>query len=115
MGTPAAEVGEMPVATIGPFVEETGRVVRFLVYHSAPFLSVNAPFPAGVNVPGELLLLIPDGSRPITPDLLQWELPAGTVWIQSRFLAAGGAGLAGLRISRGELSSERPRDDSRPE
>ena len=108
MGTPAAEVGELPAATIGPFVEETGRVVRFLVYHSAPFLSVNAPFPAGVNVPGELLLLIPDGSRPITADLLQWELPAGTVWIQSRFLAAGGAGLAGLRISRGELSFGAP-------
>ena len=64
----------------GPFVERSGRLVRFIAYRSSAFIPVNAVFLAA-NAPGELLLLIPAASTPNAAKLGQWKIAPGTVWI----------------------------------
>src|SRR5262249_10921490 len=59
--------------------------------------------PNAAGALSELQVLIPAGSTP-GADPLQWTVPPGTVWVQSHLLAAGGTGLAGLRIAGGMLS-----------
>src|SRR5882757_921890 len=101
LGTVAAQACELRFEEFGPFMEASGRLIRFIAFHSSAFITVNASNPAGAV--GELQLLIPADSTP-GGDLRQWTLPSGTVWIQSHLLAAGGPGLAGLRIAGGILS-----------
>lgn len=101
LGTVAAQAGELRFKEFGPFIEESGRLLRFIAFHSSAFLTVNASNAAGAV--GELQLLIPSGSIP-GGDPRQWKLAPGTVWIQSHLFATGGTGLVGLRIAGGILS-----------
>jgi len=90
----------------GPFVLGEGSLIRFAEVHSTAFRTVNQRVGGGGGVPitsGELWMLLPQASKPDAADNLVWTLPAGTVWIQSRFLLAGSSGLAGLRIAGGQL------------
>ena len=103
LGTLAAQAGEQRSEMFGPFVERSGRLLRFIAHHSSAFIPVNAVFLAA-SIPGELLLLIPAASTPDAADLGQWTIAPGTVWINARFLVAGTTGMAGLRIAGGTLS-----------
>ena len=102
LGTLAADAAEQRSEAFGPFVEISGRLLRFVAYRSGAFLAVNETL-AAAPVPGELILLIPAASTPDGPGLQNWALAAGTVWIRAKFLVAGALGYAGLRITGGTL------------
>lgn len=103
LGTEALKAGEQRSETFGPFIELSGRLLRFVAFHSSAFIPVNAMF-LRANLPGELLLLVPAASTPDAVDLRQWTIAPGTVWIGARFLVAGATGMVGLRIAGGTLS-----------
>lgn len=99
-------VAEQPTEVFGPFFIDTGFMGRFVTFESSSFRTVTERIGGGGGVPitdGELWFLIPDKSTPDSPDNLSWTLPAGTVWIQSRFLLAAAVGFTGLRIASGKL------------
>jgi pimeloyl-ACP methyl ester carboxylesterase len=101
LNTVAARAGELRSATFGPFVERTGRLVRYAAFESGAFLSVRARL--GILPIGEAMLLIPAASQPDAKDARSWNVAAGTVWIASRFLVVGATGFTGLRIAGGTL------------
>jgi hypothetical protein len=105
-GTSAADLAEHRSERFGPFVEPAGRLRRFFTTESPTFLRVSTRQPAGPPE-GELLLLVPALSAPVPPDTRSWALPAGTVWLQSRFLVAGGENFTGVRIAGGTLTFDR--------
>jgi hypothetical protein len=99
-------IAERATEVIGPFYVDPGRLVRLASYQSVTFRPVNERTGGGGGVPvteGELLMLIPHASTPDAPDNLNWTLPAGTVWIESRLLIASAPGFTGLRIAGGKL------------
>ncbi len=100
-------IAEHATEVIGPFYVDPSRLVRVASYQSVTFRPVNERMGGGGGgVPvteGELLMLIPHASTPDAPDNLNWTLPAGTVWIESRFLTAAAPGFTGLRIAGGKL------------
>lgn len=102
LGTPASESGEVRAQVFGPFVERSGRLLRFVAFHSGAFQTVHAPGVIGAGI-GEILLLIPAASTPDADDLKEWTLAPGTVWVQSRFVVAGATAFTGLRIAGGVL------------
>jgi hypothetical protein len=89
----------------GPFSAEPGILVRALAFRTSIFQSVNVHPVGGPS--GEVWMLIPPGTVPATPDNLNWTLPAGTVWILSRFLVNNAPNMTGLRIAGGTLSFDR--------
>src|SRR5205823_5128708 len=93
--------GELSAETFGPFVDRHGRLARFKSFHSGAFLRVSAR--NILQFPPLLQILIPAASTPDTPDLLNWTLASGSVWIRSPFLVAGVAGFTGLRIKGGTM------------
>jgi hypothetical protein len=100
LASPSGQPTDSPTRTYGPFVDRDGRLVRFAAFE----------FPALLNVvvrplvaPDEVVLMVPIDASP-SADLRTWRLPAGTVWIRTRLLAAGAAGYAGLRIAGGTLT-----------
>ncbi len=101
LSTPAGWVTDAPSASIGPFVDRNGRLVRF-TEHLSPAL-----LPVVVRMPGDVLehtaLMIPRGSKPEERDDQIWVLPRGTVWMWSGYMAIAAQGFTGLRISGGRL------------
>ena len=89
----------------GPFVIEPGALLRALAFQTSVFQSVNAHIFVGPPS-GEMWMLIPAPSTADSPTA--WTLPAGTVWILSRFLVAGAPNMAGLRIAGGTLQFNVP-------
>lgn len=103
LGTPAARLTDRPVGIFGPFSNPVGQALRFLAFESAPLMSVVFR-PAGAPPQAsELWLRIPAGATPDDPLSQAWTLPAGTVWIRSRFVDAHTPGFTGLRIAGGAL------------
>jgi hypothetical protein len=104
-GTPA--IGDSPEQaseTFGPFVERGGTLIRLKAFRSGAFLRVLVHNPPGIPIgPNELQILIPAASTPDAPDLLNWTLAPGTVWIASRFLVKGTTDFTGLRIKGGTM------------
>jgi hypothetical protein len=100
----AQNAGEQPSQVFGPFVEKSGRLLRFASYQSGAFLLVRARF--GILPIGEVMLMIPAASTPA--DQLTWHLAPGTIWMESRFLVAGATGFTGLRIAGGTLRFSAP-------
>jgi hypothetical protein len=114
VGTPVISdhSGEQISDTFGPFVQREGSLIRFKAFLSAAFLHVLVNNPAtGLS---ELQILIPRASTPDTPDLTNWTLAPGSVWIASRFLVNGTTGFTGLRIKGGtmQLGSNTVRPDA---
>jgi hypothetical protein len=101
LSTPAGWVTDAPSASIGPFVDRNGRLVRF-TEHLSPTL-----LPVVVRIPGDVLehtaLMIPRDSKPEERDDQIWVLPRGTVWMWSGYMALAAQGFTGLRISGGRL------------
>lgn len=102
LGTVAAEAGEQASEVFGPFIERSGRLLRFTAFRSGAFLRVAVRL-LQANLPGEVFLLIPGASVPDAPDLQNWTLAPGSIWIESRFLVAGATGYTGLLIAGGSL------------
>jgi hypothetical protein len=100
-----ANTAEQVSSLLGPFVLGEARLTRFAEFRSNVFRTVNERSGGGIlpTTAGELWMLLPQGSTSDAADNLSWTLPAGTVWIQSRFLLAGSKGLAGLRIVGGKV------------
>ena len=101
----AQDAGEQPSTVFGPF-EKSGRLLQFVAYQSGAFLLVRIRI--GILPIGEVMLLIPAGSAPTPADPRLWNLAAGTVWMESRFLVAGATGFTGLRITGGTLRFNLP-------
>ena len=106
LGAPFDVPSERPAAILGPFVDATGQLVRFLVFESARFISAHMRLPAP-PVPGAAWLFIPAASQ-ASADARTWTLPAGTVWISANQLVVNAAGFTGLRIAGGELHFDLP-------
>ncbi len=56
------------------------------------------------NPTPEVLLLLPAATAPQAGSQT-FAIPEGTVWIRSRFLFAGAAGMAELRVAGGTLTT----------
>jgi hypothetical protein len=109
VGSRPANVAERAAQIFGPLVIAAAETVRFVCFQSAGFRTVSERLGGGGGVPttaGELWMLLPQESKPDPADNLTWILPAGTVWIESRFLLAGAVGFTGLRIAGGTLRSD---------
>ena len=100
LATPTGQVTDDPALTIGLFVDRGGRLWR-ATEHLSPALFAVLVRPGAV--PPEIVLMIPLGSTPEDGDDQSWQLPAGTVWIRTRFLVANTPGFTGLRIAGGQL------------
>ncbi|QOY90167.1 hypothetical protein [Paludibaculum fermentans] len=92
-----------PSRVFGPFADRAGHLSRFLIFQSAAFQAVHVRQPNGNPTP-EVLLLLPSATAP-QPGGEAFAIPAGTVWIRARFLVAGAAGMAGLRIAGGTFTT----------
>jgi hypothetical protein len=104
---PAHQSSDLPFQVYGPFVNSDGRLRRFLVFQSSPFIAVHSRPPSLFPLVGELMLLIPADSTPSGAGNRKWVLTAGTIWVRSRFLLATTSGFAGVRISGGTLEFDR--------
>lgn len=105
-GTPAIgdqpeQTGEQASEIFGPFVGRQGVLERLKAFRSGAFLRVMSHI--ALVGPNELQILIPAASTPDAPDLRNWTLAPGTVWIASRFLVQGTTGFTGLRIKGGTM------------
>lgn len=78
LGTVAAEAGEQASEVFGPFIERSGRLLRFTAFRSGAFLRVAVRL-LQANLPGEVFLLIPAASVPDAPDLQNWTLAPGSI------------------------------------
>ena len=102
-GTEAAETAEHRSEIFGPFVDSSGKLLRFFTIESPQFLHVNTRLPVATGPAiGELRLMIPASSSQI-PNSPNWSIPAGTVWMESGFLVPGGTNFAGVRVQSGTL------------
>jgi hypothetical protein len=101
----APDLAERPAEIAGPFLRQA-VAERFVFFQSSTFLSVLLRRPV-ITEQDELLILIPSASQPSADDRT-WTLPAGSVWIQARFLVAHAADFAGLRIAGGTLTFDQP-------
>src|SRR5579862_3685500 len=95
--------GQAVLQTLGPFVDSGGRQVAIDVLASATFIPVQR---AGQAFP--FLYVSSAHAVPFTgiPNLVQWGLGAGTVWISAPLLCADAppSTLVGVQISSGRLS-----------
>lgn len=101
LAKPGGHPTDRPATSYGPFVDSrTGHLLRFTAFESPALLTIIV---RSFVSPDETVLLIPAESTPDTADLHRWTLPAGSVWIRSRFLVAGADNYTGLRIAGGTL------------
>lgn len=100
LATASGHPADRPTTSFGPFVDRSGRLLRFSAFESPALLRVVV---RSFVAPDETVLLIPANSSPTTGDLQHWTLPAGSVWIRARFLVPGSEHFAGLRIASGTL------------
>jgi hypothetical protein len=100
LANPSGQLTDRPTTLFGPFVDRAGRLLRFVAFECPAQLSVVVQPLVSSD---ETVLMIPFGAEPDPANAQSWTLPAGTVWIRARFLAAGAAGFAGLRIASGTL------------
>lgn len=100
--TPGGRLFDRPTATLGPFIDWDGQLIRVVCFESQARARSVVVRP--LVAPDELVLQLPIDSTPANDDLHEWRLPAGSVWIRSRFLVPGAPDFAGLRISSGTLT-----------
>ena len=105
-GPRVADSSQRATEVLGTFIVDPGVLTRALTFQTSEFQSVNAL--VGLGPPGEMWMLIPMATVQATPDGKTWTLPAGTVWVLSRFLVPGAPGLSGLRIAGGTLQFDMP-------
>ena len=97
---------EQPAHVFGPFLDASGRPVRFVIFLNAKFQFVRVRSRLGNPLP-EAILVIPIGATSADGNRT-FDIPAGSVWIRSRFLVPNGPGHTGLRIARAKLSLNKP-------
>jgi len=104
--------GLAPSETLGPFLDKLGRpawvdvypIVRILRFERSPGAAPFLVVPVSVIVRHDALL------GPHHPPPVEFNLAAGSVWIQSRQLASGAPadGFTGLRIKGGTIRLSAP-------
>ena len=105
VGLAVGHATDRPLRAYGPFVDREGRLLRFTAFESPALLTVVV---RTFVAPDETVLMIPFESAPDAGDDRRWTLPAGSVWIRSRFLVAGAPEFTGLRITSGTLTFTGP-------
>ena len=96
----AADPGaELPVETIGPFVNDDMVLVQIAFYEPLEFFKVEQRREADKRV----VVLLPEGTEADPKKPKVWNIPEGTVWIDAARFVQGGKGLVGLRITSGTL------------
>ena len=74
--TPGGRLFDRPTATIGPFLDWDGQLIRVVSFESPARARSVVVRP--LVAPDELVLQLPIDSAPANDDLHEWTLPAGT-------------------------------------